>query len=397
MTFDVWMIVFWTVAAVLVYEHLGYLLMVRLLGALFGRRGRADVALEKLPTVSLVIPAHNEADVLEAKLENALALDYPQDRLEIIVADDASSDATARIARAHAYRGVTLVSSAERTGKAGMLNLGVARSSGELICLCDANVMFRPDALRRMVARFADPRVGAVTGDVRLVSEQSDFGRGEKTYYRLERRIQLDESRLGTTICVDGGMYVLRRELHEPLPTDTILDDFVTSVQVIRQGKRVVYEPAAVATENGTPTASLEFRRRARVMAGAVQALKRGHRPSIRQPLALWMFVSHKLLRWAGPLWLALLLVSCAMLWQSGTFYRACLIGQLAVYAVAAAATLSRRFRATCLGGVVFYFAMSHVSMAWGLLKGLFNLQPVAWQPTARARVVENPKANASN
>ena len=336
-----WYELFWSAAAIGFYTHAGYPLLMLLAGMF--RRQRPGQACH--PRVSLVIPAHNEAKVLRQKLQNALALDYPRERLEIIVASDGSQDETIDIARSFSKQGVRLLAFAQRRGKASVLNDAVAQSTGTVICLCDANVMFRPDALRHLVAQLDDSRVGAVTGEVRLASEDSNFGQGESFYYRIERTIQLAESQVGSLMGVDGGMYVLRRELFRPLPADTILDDFVISMNVIRQGKRVAYEPAALADENATPLAVQEYRRRVRVSAGAVQSLKRGNFPPIVQPVVCWQYFSHKLLRWMGPLVLVAALVSNAMLWPAGIIYQAAFVGQVLFYAAAAVGTVSLKLR----------------------------------------------------
>jgi cellulose synthase/poly-beta-1,6-N-acetylglucosamine synthase-like glycosyltransferase len=368
---------FWMAAGLLVYCTAAYAVLVVLLGSVLRRRAAVEEC--ELPSVTLIIPAHNEQSVLEAKLNNALALDYPRDQLEIVVASDGSSDETEAIARVFEDRGVQLLAFPERRGKASVLNDAIDVAAGDVICLCDANVMFRPDALKILAGRLADPAVGAVSGEVRLASHESNFGHGESAYYRFERLLQSAESNAGSLMGVDGGMYVVRKELFRPLPADTILDDFVISMEVIKQGKRVAYEPAAVATENGTPAARQEFRRRVRVAAGAMQSLKRGNYPPLRRPIELWQFVSHKLLRWLMPVWLMLLLVSNSLLWNAGLFFQVSLAGQLVVYSLAAIALASVRFRSTPLGGVPFYFVMSNVAMAIGLLKGLLNRQPVTW------------------
>lgn len=375
--------VFWISIAAMFYVHAGYWLLLRIIPG--RRRNRVEVT---LPHVSLIIPAYNEAQCLAAKLRNVLdEIDYPRDCLEIIVASDGSSDATVAIARSFEARGVRVLDFDQRRGKASVLNDAVAAASNDVLCLCDANVFFDRQALRRLVGRLADPDVGAATADVRLASEDSNFGRGESIYYRLERSVQSDESRIGTTICVDGGMYVLRRELYRKLRADTVLDDFVTSMNVIRAGKQVVYEPDAVAHEDGLPLARQEFMRRIRVSAGAVQAVKRGDFPPPWRAITFWQFLSHKLLRWAGPIWLILILVSSLALWREGPLFQAVLAGQLLFYALAVAGTCSVRFRDTTLGGGAFYFAMSHLAMAIGTVKGLFNLQHAAWKRTQRSHL----------
>lgn len=375
-----WTWVFWATVAVLIYVHVGY----RAILAVLRSRPSPGVPEAELPSVTLIIPAHNEEVVLEEKLDNALAIEYPRDKFEILVASDGSSDRTVEIAGQFADRGVRALDFAERRGKASVLNDAVSRASGEVLCFCDANVMFRPDAVRILIGRLSDKSVGAVSGEVRLASHESNFEYGESLYYVFERRVQMAESEWGSLMGVDGGMYLVRKELFRPLPADTILDDFVISMQVIRHGYRVVYEPAAIGTENGTPLARQEYRRRVRVSAGSVQSLKRGDYPPVSRPVELWQYVSHKLLRWLGPLWLILLLVASACLWNVHLAYRIVFLAQAAVYLIAAAATFSLWLRQTRIGGVCFYVVMSHVAMAVGLVKGIFNRQKVTWAKADR-------------
>jgi cellulose synthase/poly-beta-1,6-N-acetylglucosamine synthase-like glycosyltransferase len=242
------------------------------------------------------------------------------------------------------------------------------------------------------VARFGDPDVGAVSGDVRITSVVSELGFGEARYYSLERPIQLGESRVGSMIGVDGGMYVVRRELFQPLPPDTVLDDFATSMRVIRQGKRIVYEPAAIASENGTPSWRHEFRRRVRVKCGAIQALRRGLWPPLSRPIELWQYVSHKLIRWMGPLWLLALLVSATALWSTSAIYRTAFLAQIAFYGVAALAWIFPRFRRIRLAGLAFYFTMSHVAMGVGLVQGFFHNPSGVWERTPRTPILPTPR-----
>jgi len=355
------------------------------LAARLSRRQGDDGEPCELPAVTLIIPARDEAAILEAKLANVLELDYPGDRLQILVANDASSDATAEIAERFSERGVQLMNSPEWRGKTSTINEAVKQATGDVLCCCDANVFFERDVLKRLIQRLEEKRVGAVSGDVRLRSHESNFSGGESLYYRLERWLQRGESRIGSMTGVDGGMYVIRKELFKPLPPDTILDDFVISMQVIKQGYRIVYEPSAVATENGTPRARDEFRRRVRVAAGAMQSIKRRQWPPLRRPVELWQYLSHKLLRWLGPVWLVLLLGSNAMLWNAGLFYQCTLVAQLGFYTLGGLATVWVAFRRTRLGGIPFYFTMSHVAMAIGLFKGLFWRQKGTWKRTERS------------
>jgi cellulose synthase/poly-beta-1,6-N-acetylglucosamine synthase-like glycosyltransferase len=371
----------WLTMAALGYVYVGYPLLMACVGH-FSRQSRGKAGYE--PSVSLLIPAYNEAEVIREKLTNALAIDYPRQKLEVLVGSDCSSDDTVSIARSFTSKGVQVWAFSSRRGKASVLNDLVPAARGEILVLCDANVMFARDALRHLIDRLNDPQIGAVTGDVRLKSEDCSFGAGEGLYYALERRVQLGESAVGSVMGVDGGMYVIRKELFAPLSPDTILDDFVISMRVIQHGRRVVYEPLAVAHENATPSARSEFRRRVRVSAGAIQSIVRGHWPPYWRPIELWQYFSHKLLRWSVPLLLIVLLVLSASLLQASLIYRFLFGVQLAAYSLAAAGAISVRIRQTRLGGVVFYFVMTFVAMLTGTVKGLFFRQSGAWTKTAR-------------
>lgn len=384
--------------ALLFYEHIGYPLLSLLLApkAESPRKGTAPPhESNALPSITLIVPAHNEAAVIGDKLLNVMQLEYPESQLEVIVASDGSKDGTNEIVRdflaSHPSLNVRLLAFEERRGKASVLNDAVTSAAHDILCLCDANVMFQPLALKKLVMALLQPNVGAATGCVVLASEDANFGAGEDTYYSLERRLQSAESRLGSLMGVDGGMYVIHKNLFTTIPSDTILDDFVTSMQVVRAGRRVVYVPDAIANENGTPTGSLEFRRRVRISAGAAQVLMRGDYPRLSQGLYFWQFASHKLARWFGPIWLISLFASNLALvgmvdgepligyWLMGS-----LAAQLLVYLLALASTFSMRLRGTRLGAISFYFVMSHVAIAIGFVKGLLQWQAVTWQPTER-------------
>jgi cellulose synthase/poly-beta-1,6-N-acetylglucosamine synthase-like glycosyltransferase len=404
-----WAGVYWISFALMAYTYAGYQLLVSTL-ALFRKRTLRETVCSavltnnnsrphsELPLVSVIIPAYNEESVIRAKLENSLSMDYPAERLEIIVASDGSSDRTVEIAQQFQARHVRLLDFSERRGKAAVLNDAVCASRGSVLCLTDANVLCRRDALLRLVERLQDHSVGAVSAEVRLASEQANYGSGEELYYYLERLVQRSESRLGSMIGLDGGMYVIRREYFEPLRNDTILDDFTTAMQVMRSGKRIVYESRAVASENGTATALEEFRRRVRVSAGSVQLLLRGPLATLAQPVEVWKFVSHKLLRWMSPLWLVTFLVSGIMLWNIALAYRVAGAAQFIFYAISLLAGISVSFRRTKLGGVPFYFTMSHVAIAVGMVLGLLNRQKVTWAKADRGMpTLEHEVAIASS
>ncbi len=385
----------------LTYVYIGYFIISWLLAT--PRRARTKV--QEWPVVTLIIPAYNEQAVIRRKIQNSLELEYPEGKLEILIASDGSQDQTNEIAASFADRGVRLLAFERRRGKAAAMNDAVEAATGEVICFCDANVIFQPKAVRILVSALADPNVGAATGCVQLASEDSNFGEGESLYYKIEKRLQRAESQVGSLMGVDGGMYVLRKSLYEPLPQDTILDDFVISMKILRNGKRVVYDPEAIANENGTPTAMQEYRRRVRVAAGAVQSIKRGNWPRYSNPIQVWQYLSHKVLRWMGPLWLALFLVSNTLIviwwnkvaWPDRLFFQITLGIQAIFYGLAILGLFSVAFRQTRLGGIPFYFALSHVAMTVGSIKGLFNRQKVTWQTAERGKVAAKQEGSPAN
>jgi cellulose synthase/poly-beta-1,6-N-acetylglucosamine synthase-like glycosyltransferase len=340
------------------------------------------------PAVSLVIPAYNESAVIRRKIDNSLGIEYPPGRLEIIVASDGSDDGTNEIVEEYARRGVMLRRYSPRAGKISVLNRTIPEARGEIVVLCDANVMFHADALDRMVAHFADPRVGAVTGDVRIRSEDAPFGEGEGLYYRYERFIQMQESVLGSTVTVDGGMYAIRKQLFRPLPADTILDDFVIGMNVALAGYRVIYDPSAVATENATTDVGQEFRRKVRIVAGGFRELLRGHGvPGPRHPQLFWSYLSHKLLRWLVP-WclLAILACSAALARREGPGSAAAvlLLLQLMFYTCALIGTSRPNARWPAVIGVPFYFCMVNAAAWLGSIRGSLGIEQVTWRKATR-------------
>src|SRR5262245_26220421 len=240
-------VAFWLSAALLLCVFLGYPLIMLLLSL---RSSRQVTPAHHLPSVSLIISAYNEQQVMEAKLENALALDYPKHRLEIMVVSDCSDDGTDEIAGQFSGSGITLVRQHQRLGKSAGLNLGVSRASGEILVFSDANALYRPDAIRHLVRHFANPRVGYVVGNSRYQedSESSQSARSEGLYWKFETWLKMSESRFHSVVGADGAIYAIRRPLFSPLrPTD--INDFLNPLQIINRGYIGVFEPDAISYE----------------------------------------------------------------------------------------------------------------------------------------------------
>ncbi len=376
----VWL--FWATLVLSVYTYLGYPVLVGLLARLRPRPHRC-APIE--PTVTLLIPAHNEAVVIAAKLDNALALDYPRDKLQIRVLSDGSSDGTDEIVLRYAGRGVELQRIDPRGGKPNAINHGVAAARGEILLLCDANTMFARNALRQLVRHFADPAVGAVTGDVRLRSRDAIHGEGEGLFFRLERHLQVSESALWTAIGVDGGMFALRRSLYVANRRDTLIDDFVIAMNVAKTGARVVYDPEALAEEDSALDPGQEMRRRMRTTAGGFQSLFEGRgRPRLGQPVLWFAYLSHKGLRWLGPLTLALLFAANLAVVAVAPVYAVLLGLQVLFYGLAAIGVRRQQAALPRLLCVPYFFCLTNAASVVGFWRWWRQSQPVTWAQAER-------------
>ncbi|MCL2700420.1 MAG: glycosyltransferase [Phycisphaerae bacterium] len=380
----------WLALGVLAYAYVVYPWVVSAAARLWAKPcAAADIE----PTVTLLIPAHNEEAVIEAKIRNALSLDYPAGKLQIRVVSDGSTDSTDAVARRFAPS-VEYQRISPRGGKPNAVNQAVPFARGEILLLCDANTMFAADAVRRLVRHFADERVGAVSGDVRLASQTVTYGRGESLFWRLERRMQAAEAALGSSIGVDGGMYAVRRSLYVANRVDTLIDDFVIAMNVAKSGRRVLLDGSAWATEDAVADPSQEFRRRARTVAGGFQTLFEGRgRPGLRRP-GLWAaYVSHKVLRWLGPVWLAAAFVGSAGAavlgwladWPTWPIYAGLAAAQMSMYALAAAGHAMRRRHLPRLLCLPYYFCLANAAAAAGFWRWLRKRQPVTWAQADRS------------
>lgn len=336
-------ILFWASAGLIAYVYLGYPLALALWARLRGpRAAAASPAGAAEPAVSIVIAVRNEAARLPARIENLLALDYSGAR-QIIVVSDGSTDHPER-ALAGAPANVELVSVPPR-GKAEALNAGVARARHTLVVFADARQTFAPDALRLLVAAFADPRVGGVTGELVLDAEleavaraaESSVGEGVGLYWRYEKALRRCESAVGSTLGATGAIYALRRSLWRPLPAETLLDDVLAPMRAVLDGYRVVFEDRAKAFDRASSDARAESRRKIRTLAGNVQILWLEPRLLIPFANPVWLqYMSHKLGRLVVPYALVALLLSSAWLAREHWVYAAALVAQCGFYLLAA-------------------------------------------------------------
>jgi poly-beta-1,6-N-acetyl-D-glucosamine synthase len=355
---------FWISATLVFYVYAGYPLLLWFIQLLFRHPVRKQ---DFEPRVSLIIAAYNEADVIAAKVRNALALDYPADCLEIVIASDGSTDNTAQIVRLLVQEvgnsRVGLVEFRENHGKLTVLNECVPRLRGEIIVFSDASSMLAQDSLRELVANFADPRVGAVSGVYKVLDKDgTTLGHQEDFYWKYETSLKTQEAKIGTLTGAHGSLYAMRKSLYPFPPVGTINDDFVIPTSVLRHGFRIAYEPRAVAYEEARQMEG--FGRRVRIMAGNVGQLRAiGGLLWPPRPLILFCFLSHKAGRIVVPLAMTSLAVSSVFLWRL-PFYQGAAWGQILFYLLAVLGALGwLKPKALRLP---FYFCMINASLfAW--------------------------------
>jgi biofilm PGA synthesis N-glycosyltransferase PgaC len=361
-------LLFWFSTTAILYTYLGYPLMMWLLARCCRSRvHRAAIT----PNVSVVIACHNEARKIEARLRNLLACDYPPDRLEIIVVSDGSTDQTAEVARRFAADRVRTVAYERQMGKAAALNVGVERATGEVIVFADARQQFEAGAIRELVANFADPTVGAVSGELLLVGS-AGVGESVGLYWKYEKWIRKNESRFNSVIGATGAIYAIRKCLWQSLPSMTILDDVYTPMRIAMNGHRVVFEERACAYDQATTSAEREFARKVRTLLGNYQLCQLMPRLLAPTNLLLLQFYSHKLLRLAAPiLFLLLLVLNVTILTMQGAtwFYTVMLGAQMIFYAcVAAGAALLKRERKVRLLNFAYVFSVMNAAALVGLI-----------------------------
>jgi len=373
-------IVFWACAALIVYGQVGYGLLLGLLARARPARPAAAEAGDELPSVSLVVAAHQEEAVIAQKVANVRALDYPADRLELIVACDGSPDATPARARA---AGADVVLELPRGGKIRAQDAAVRRARGELIAFSDANAFWAPDALRRLVAPFgADPKVGYVCGQVAFAND-ADGTNQEGLYWRYEMALRGLESRLASVTGGNGAIYATRRGSY--IEVDPIMGhDLSFPFNMVKRGWRALYAPDARASEKMVPSIEGEFARKRRMMSHGWPIVLKGGllSPKGYGPLYALMILSHRVLRYAMPFVHVLLLLANLALLGSARIYAATLALQLALLA---AAVLARPL--PWRGFLVArYYVLTQAALAAGLWDWLAHGTDAGWTPAEGTR-----------
>jgi cellulose synthase/poly-beta-1,6-N-acetylglucosamine synthase-like glycosyltransferase len=379
-------VVFWGCAALVVYTYIVYPVLLVTLGVL--RRAPAaprELNDAALPSVSVLVVAHNEESVIRERIDNLLALEYPKDKLELVITSNSSCDRTADIVNEYSGRGIQLIAFTERTGKSAVLDAVIPRLKGSIAVLSDANTMMEPPAVRRLVRWFQNPKVGVVCGKLVLTDPLTGTN-VDSLYWRFETLLKRSEGRLGALLGANGGIYAIRRSVFQGLSHDTIVDDFVIPLLArVRTGCAIIYDVSAIAYEETPPEIAVEFRRRARIGAGGFQSL--AVLWPLLDPRNGWIaltFFSHKVLRWLCPFFLIGLVAANLVLVNKG-FYGVSLLVGLVLAAVALlgqyvsfGSSAGRALRLTTM------FATMNAALLVGFFRWASGRQRAAWDRTAR-------------
>lgn len=375
-------LIFWVCALLIVYGHVGYPVV---LWYWAKKRARPPLAGTALPKVTVIVVANNEAGRIRQRIENLLSQDYPQDRLHIVIASDGSTDDTVARAR-EVSKSVEVVEFEAQRGKPACLNELILAASSEIVVLADARQVFEPSALRALVAPFADPKVGAVSGELLLDVGTDDSNAGPGLYWTYEKFLRKRESEIDSTVGATGAIYAIRRALFEPIPNDTVLDDMLIPCRLVRRGFRVVFESRARAHDRAAEP-SAELQRKARTLAGNFQLFSREGWLFNPRENRLWIqTLSHKVLRLAMPLLLLGTLVSSLIL-TGHTLYTVALIAQLAFYSAAALGALlsprGKRSKLFKLLSAIHLFCLLHWATVLGFLKFSRGRATAKWKKSS--------------
>jgi cellulose synthase/poly-beta-1,6-N-acetylglucosamine synthase-like glycosyltransferase len=376
---------FWLLTGIAAYIYAGYPAVLCLIAALRPVRAAAQSSTD-VP-VTLVISAFNEEREIAEKLRNSLSLDYPRPLLQIIVVSDASEDRTDEIVAGFAPQGVELLRMPQRGGKTSGLNEVVKRARGEIVVFSDANAMYRPDAVSRLVSNFSDPHVGCAVGESRYYDSETHSEVSEGLYWKYETAIKRLETRVGSVVGGDGAIYAIRRALYVPMAADS-LSDFMNPLQIVRAGYRCVYEPAAQSYEYAGKSFRKEFARKVRIVNRGWRATlaMRSLMNPFRHGLFAFELISHKLLRWLMPLCMAALLACNALLVaglpQRTPLYAVLLAGQVLFYALALLGHLLRNIPSLPrLVIVPYYFCLVNLASAIGIIDAYRGRTYATWTP----------------
>ncbi|MCK4948038.1 MAG: glycosyltransferase family 2 protein [Candidatus Aureabacteria bacterium] len=366
--------------SVICYTYAGYLLLLTVLSIKKKRINKGDI----FPYVSLIVAAYNEEDSIEGKIKNSLKLNYPKEKLEIIVASDCSTDNTDKIVEKYLDKGIKLVRQNQRNGKTAVQNLAVASAKGEILVFSDATTIYDKEALKKMVRNFNDSTVGCVAGVERFVKpEKSLIAEEVSLFWKYEQLLRQKETDVSSIVAVSGCIFAIRKFLHEEL-SENLVEDLILPLKTIFKGYRVVNEKEAIGYEETVINSEDDYKRKERIVTGGIIGLlymKHLLNP-VRYPILSFQLISHKIFRWLTPFFLIVLFLSNMYLIRNGLFFQVFGFLQILCYLLAGIGYLLRKTENTLkIFKIPYYFCLINAAAAVGVIKFLSGKRQIVWTP----------------
>lgn len=386
-------LLFWISLLIIFYTFFGYGLLLYVLVKLkriFRPSKQIVYAFDEMPSCTLIVAAYNEADYMLDKIKNTLELRYPVGKLKFIFVTDGSTDGTPEIVKV--FPEIRLLHDNARRGKISAVHRAIEQVETELLVFTDANTFLNPDAMLLLCRHYKESKVGAVAGEKRvMIEENADATAGEGIYWKYESKLKSWDSELYSVVGAAGELFSIRRSLYEPVPSNSVLDDFMISMRIAEKGYKIVYEPDAYAQERSSANINEELKRKVRIAAGGIQSiiwLKCILNPFL-YPVLAFQYISHRVLRWTITpflLILAFVLNWCIIFYEEGNnVYTALLIGQVIFYLAAYAGKVmeDRNLKVKALF-IPYYFCMMNYAVIAGIIRYFFSEQSVVWEKALR-------------
>lgn len=383
---------FWISITIILYTYLGYglllFLLLKIKALLFGKKVIPDLGYT--PTVTVVVAAYNEAYCIEEKIINTLALNYPKDKIRFVFISDGSTDETPAIIAK--YPQILGMHEPGRSGKIAAVHRAMGKVETEVVVFTDANTMLNKDAILLMCRHYQDEKVGAIAGEKRVqIDDNADATAGEGFYWKYESKLKKWDSELYSVVGAAGELFSIRTNLYEPVAPDTILDDFMISMNIALKGYKIVYEPDAFASELASANTGEELKRKIRIAAGGVQStirLKALLLP-FKQPILSFEYISHRILRWVVTpyLMISAFFINIALVINQGysTIYGLMLLGQLVFYVAALLGwVMEQRQLKIKVFFIPYYFCLMNYAVIAGFARYFFGEQSVLWEKAKR-------------
>lgn len=374
-------IVFWISLLWVFYAYIGYLVVLSILVKI--KKEDFSIDEEFLPPVSLIIAAYNEEDAIGEKIRQSLSLDYPKNKLQIIIASDASTDKTDELVKDFAREGVILVRQTERRGKTSAQNLAVANANGEILVFSDATTIFDKCALRKLIRHFVDYRVGCVGGEERFIESDKEISAEAGFFWKYETLIREKESEFNTMIGVSGCIFAMRKELYEPLE-DGLIEDFTLPLNVAEKGFNTIYEKDAIAYERAVSDTQTELIRKTRIVSGGINVVwkKRALLNPLKYSKLSFQIFSHKICRWLAPIFMITFFISNLFLMQLGILYLILIMLQTIFYLMALVGYFAKSdHKISKVPRLIYHFCIVNSAAILGMAQFLHGEKKTVWQP----------------